>query len=327
MRVALVSVSAFAFAVGCGGVPPPATVTFGPITVPAGTERTQCVVKRLGNTKKVHVGAIHNQLGDASHHMIVYRTNDTVEQPTPFDCIPFRDTLDPNKGSPLMITQKRDELLTLPPGVAYTLAENQMLRLEMHYVNATAGDLTLTSSSTMIPVARYEAEADCLFIGNPDIKIPAQTEMTLGPSYFHLAGGSDFADAKFFAFTGHEHRLGTNVTVATASNADDPVTSVYDVEHWLWSEPATVYHDPPVTLPPDGGFRFTCSWNNTTDQMVKFGESVNNEMCFFWAYYYPSKGAWVCIHTAQGGGHDFCCPDPSNLFCQIVENGGKRPGL
>ena len=33
----------------------------------------------------------------------------------------------------------------------------------------------------------------------------------------------------------------------------------------------------------------------------KFGESANNEMCFFWAYYYPSKGAYVCVHTDAGG--------------------------
>ena len=78
--------------------------------------------------------------------MIVYRVNDTVEQPTPFDCQPFTDTLDPNKGAPLMITQKKDELLTLPAGVAYTLQPNQMMRLEMHYINATiaAADVSAT---------------------------------------------------------------------------------------------------------------------------------------------------------------------------------------
>ena len=33
-------------------------------------------------------------------------------------------------------------------------------------------------------------------------------------------------------------------------------------------------------------------------------------MCFFWAYYYPDKGAHVCFHTDQFlGGFDLCCPD------------------
>src|SRR5207248_1116488 len=95
MRKLVALVPALAFALGCsaGAPPPPLTVTFGPITVPAGTEKTQCVVKRLHNDGQVHVGSIHNVLGDASHHMIVYRVGDTVEQPQPFDCVPFRDTL------------------------------------------------------------------------------------------------------------------------------------------------------------------------------------------------------------------------------------------
>ena len=81
-----------------------------PATVVApGVEDTQCVVKRLGNVDSLHVGSVHNVLGDASHHLIVYAVNDTVEQTTPFHCKPFTDTLDPSKGAPLMVTQKKDD--------------------------------------------------------------------------------------------------------------------------------------------------------------------------------------------------------------------------
>jgi hypothetical protein len=286
------------------------TVQFGPVTVAPGKENTQCVVKRLGNMDKLHVGTFHNVLGDASHHLIVYRVNDTVEQPTPFDCKPFTDTLDPTKGSTLMITQKKDETLTLPKGVAYTLDANQMIRLEMHYINATAKEKTLVSTSTMIPIpdADFKDEADFLFIGNPDISLPPGMKTTVGPSFFKLP--AEYADAKFFAITGHEHQYGTNVTVNTAANATDVGTAVYDVPGWSWSEPATVFQDPPFTIPAGGGFNFTCEYENTGKDTVTFGESANNEMCFFWAYYYPSHGAKVCIHTNKAGSKpvDFCCP-------------------
>src|SRR5262245_4187282 len=62
------------------------TVTFDPITVQPGMENTQCVVRKLPNPSAIHVGTIHNVLSAGSHHMIVYKTNDTVEQPTPFAC-------------------------------------------------------------------------------------------------------------------------------------------------------------------------------------------------------------------------------------------------
>src|SRR5262245_15594890 len=175
-----------------GSVDPDAgglSVTFDPIQVAPGTERTQCVVKNLGNADTIHVGRIHNVLGDGSHHLIVYRTADAVEQPAPFDCQPFTDALHPEKGSSVMITQKRDDVLELPPGIAYTREPNQMVRLEMHYINPTGAELEVSATSTLVPSsdADFQNEADFLFIGNPDISIPAHTETTLGPTFLPLS--------------------------------------------------------------------------------------------------------------------------------------------
>ncbi len=293
------------------------TVQFGPIQVPPATERTQCVVLPLGNKDPVHIGTIHNVLGTSSHHMIVYRVSDTVAVTTPFDCKPFTDTLDPTKGSTLIVTQKKDDTLTLPPNVGYTLSANQFVRLEMHYINPGATTTTLTSTSTLTPIpdSEYKDEAGFLFIGDPDITLPPNAKTTLGPIFFPLP--AVYADANFFAITGHEHQLGTNVTISTAANSTDPGTPVYDVPNWLWSEPSTVVSTPPFKVPAGGGFTFTCDWNNTTSSTVSFGESANNEMCFFWAYYYPSNGSKVCVHSNKiMGGVDFCCP--GSTYCQYL---------
>jgi hypothetical protein len=52
--------------------------------------------------------------------------------------------------------------------------------------------------------------------------------------------------------------------------------------------------------------------------MVTFGESATNEMCFFWAYYYPSQGSRVCMHSDRvQGGIDLCCPG-SSIWCTIL---------
>src|SRR5687768_12763112 len=81
------------------------SIAYPQIAIRPGQEDTQCVVMRLGNEKPLRVGAIHNVLGGSSHHLIVYRVNDTEERKAPFPCAPFTDTLDPAKGSPLMVTQ------------------------------------------------------------------------------------------------------------------------------------------------------------------------------------------------------------------------------
>lgn len=297
------------------------TVKFPAVEVAPGVENTQCVVMRLGNDEIIRVHQIHNVLPTGSHHLIVYRTADTEEKLTPYDCQPFTDSLDPSKGSTVMVTQKHDETLTLPSGVAFSMPAGQMIRLEMHYINSTAAPIDVSATTTFVtmPAKEYKEEADFLFVGTPDINIPAHTKKVIGPTYFSMP--DDLANVKFFGLTGHTHQYGTNVTVAAADTKNGPDKSVYDVPGWLWSEPETVVHDPPFSIPQGGGFRFTCEYNNTGSQKVGFGESANDEMCFFWAYYYPSQGAYVCVHTNQiAGGYDMCCP--GNTLCSLLGQGG-----
>jgi hypothetical protein len=297
---------------GAGGAELPTqsfTLEFPPLTIASGEERTECVTLRLPNDAPIRVGEIHNVLNAASHHLIVYKVEDAVVREVPYPCQPFSDTLDPTKGAPLMITQKHDELLTLPEGVAITLHPQQLIRLEMHYINVELEpvEVRATTTFTTIPERRFQHEAGFLFIGNPDVSIPAQSSLTLGPTHFALP--PSLASVDFFAITGHTHQWGLDMTVGVAPDRASEPTPVYDVAGWTWSEPATVQHDPPFRVPEGGGFRFTCEYQNLSDRRVGFGESANDEMCFFWAYYYPNVGSFVCAHTDQvAGGLDFCCP-------------------
>lgn len=283
---------------GSGGAfVPPAdsfSVKWGPTMVPAGTENTQCVVKRLGNTEPVSIHEIHNALGATSHHFIVYRVNDTTERPEPYSCVPFTDTLN---DPPLIITQRSDDRLTLPDGVAYTIEPDQMIRLELHYINVSAAPQMAEATSTFIPMPAEEVEheADIMFMGDTNISIPAMSEATLGPSFIQLP--SRFNGVSYFAITGHEHQWGTNVHVEVAQSAGATGIPVYDVENFQWDEPQTVtYNDAQFSVPDGGGFKVTCDWNNRSNQSVGFGTSVDDEMCFLWAYYFPSQGPLVCAN-------------------------------
>lgn len=272
------------------------TVTWDPITVGSGQENTQCVVKKLGNSERIYVDSVHNVLGQGSHHMIVYKVSDTEERPDQFDCQPFTDALTKG-GAPIVISQKADDLLTLPDGVAFNIAPDQMIRIELHYINTSDADETIQASTTFhtVPAAEVEDEAGFVFMGTANIDLPPHQMTTVGPVYFPLQK-TGLDDAHFFAITGHTHKLGLDVQVATAPSEGGADTPVYDVENFNWDEPATIfYNDAPFQVPADGGFRFSCDYNNTTDSPVSFGESTKEEMCFFWAYYYPSEGSKLCI--------------------------------
>jgi hypothetical protein len=79
---------------------------------------------------------------------------------------------------------------------------------------------------------------------------------------------------------------------------------------------------PPLSFDGSQGFRYRCSWDNTTDTRLTFGESARQEMCFFWAYYYPSQGYRICVNPGSIGngvaGPEICCP--GHWACDYIRN-------
>ena len=271
---------------GSGGVASSETfsIKWGPTEVQPGTESTDCVVRRLGNDAPVFINQIQNVLGATSHHFIVYQVEDEEEQLEPFPCFPFQGS--GTTANLLMITQKADDLLRFPEGVAYELEPNQMIRLELHYVNVTAAPQMAEATSTFMTVAEESVEfrAGIEFLGRTGFPTIPRNSMSTFQSFVSV--DPSLRDANFFAITGHQHKLGINVVVNLVDQSNNFVESVYDVVDFAWDEPETVRHDPPFRIPGGGQFDLTCDWNNTTNQSVNFGTSVDDEMCFFWAYYY-----------------------------------------
>lgn len=298
-------------------------LTWGPVNVAAGQEDTQCIWVRLDNETEIKVHSLHNVLSASSHHVIVYKDDmDTVEQTTPTPCEPFTGALNTTGMiMPIAITQKADDEIFLPDRVAYTFAPHQMVKLEMHYLNATDEDemATATAEFFVAQPSEIDHEASILFMGSPDIDIKAGQTASLH-QFFTVPDYLDLSQSKIFAITGHEHALGTGVNIRVAPSKTGPMTEVYAPQPFSWSEPETRTFDEPFGVPAGGGFDFECTWNNTTGMDVDFGESAKQEMCFFWAYYYPSQGSKVCVHTDQYGGANglnVCCPGDS--LCGLIE--------
>ena len=298
-------------------------VTWGPITVQPQQEDTRCVTLRIGNTVPIKVHQIRNTLSTLSHHFIVYRDNAaTQESTTPTPCQPFAGTLNPQAGSsPIIVTQMAEEIMTLPDRVGYSFKADQFVRLEMHFINA--GDAPAEAQATAelyaVPDSDIDHEAEFLFIGSPDIDYSlAPGESATLEAYF--AKPASLNGINYFAITGHTHQLGTDMDVSIAPSRTGERTEIYNPTPYSWDEPQVMRRD--FTVPDGGGFDFHCTWTNNTGaaRSIQFGESANDEMCFFWSYYYPSQGAKVCIHTEQFGSLDICCPDAGPQICDFLNN-------
>ena len=87
------------------------------------------------------------------------------------------------------------------------------------------------------------------------------------------------------------HRLGVHATIEQVASEDDASGELLH-ESLSWSEPPLDALTPAREL-ASGGLRIRCEYDNTTDEPVWFGEGLDDEMCAFWAYYYPSRGFLV----------------------------------
>jgi len=259
------------------------------ITVPQvapGEEGTECVQVRLDNDAPLHAIKLHNHLSSASHHLIITALGEDASEAPLAPCRPFRGALE---GAPLAITQKHEDMVELPEGIGYGLHPHQVLHLELHYLNSSEETVDVTGETELSAVEPDAGltEASVLLVGTTDIAIPAHSEHQSPLKYLALPQGMQ--DVKFYAITGHTHRLGTSVRVSAASDEGSPGEELYAPKPYDWEAPEMKRLDPHVTIPQSGGFTLQCGWNNTTDTTVGFGESALAEMCFFWGYYYPRK--------------------------------------
>jgi hypothetical protein len=255
-------------------------------TVRPGEEATKCREVRLGNSVGSLVRRIHVSLPVGSHHLIVYRSRGTTEQPELTPCRGLSGIL--TGTAPIFIAQQHESEITFPPGVGLSLEANQMIRLEEHFVNTGTTPLNVTARVTF-DLARAEGltRADMMFWGTQTINIPPRSTGTA--QYFHAA----LPAINVFGLTSHTHEYGVLSTIEVASALTGPGREVH--RSTSWSEPPLTLFNPPLRFGDNEGLRLVCRYNNTSTRTVHFGESFFEEMCFLWAYYYPSSGFHLCF--------------------------------
>ena len=288
-----------------GGQPgQPFSVTIGPFSLASAQEIVKCTIVQLPTSVDTDVIDIKTTLLPGSHHLILYRTNATATK-APYDCTSFEGVF--NGDAPVFIAESAASEMQLPSGVAYHFTAGQYVLLEAHYINTTQATISAQGSVTLTPgpSGTYQP-ADIMMCGsylslqcnNGGGLNPGLMDATLPVGFYNgngLTGKVDLTKLKFFAFTSHEHHRGTDVKIWKSSSTNvSAATQLYDNTSW---------NNPPLTVLPDNqlltfgageGFAWQCHYDTRMDtNKVCFGESANDEMCFIWAYYYPSVGRFI----------------------------------
>jgi hypothetical protein len=172
----------------------------------------------------------------------------------------------------------------MPAGTARKVSEGTKLVFQLHLLNATSKtvettatvDLELAKPGTNFqPIGTY-------LIGNTRLVLPAKQKTDVdGTCTTHPEL------ANVFSIFPHMHKLGTALTVSTGTTEEKKLVNV---QGWNFGDQGNLAVAPSVRIGKDEPIKTRCSFDNTTDKQVTFGESTNEEMCIAVLYYYPEQG-------------------------------------
>ncbi len=184
--------------------------------------------------------------------------------------------------------------LDFPTDVGVKVAAGQQLHLNLHLFNSTddpiAGDSAILVKSQPTPPPQI---AEMVFAGSFIFNIQANKPLV-------KTAGCDITNQSFkiFGVWPHQHQLGTHHKFVRKRAGVDTV--LHD-DVYTFSEQNYYLQTPEVDVAAGDRLETTCSWNNTTNSNVGWGESSNEEMCFTGLYRYPAQNEGIAKCTDTGG--------------------------
>jgi hypothetical protein len=128
-----------------------------------------------------------------------------------------------------------------------------------------------------------EHEAEGTLAGTFDIAIPPHAQGS-------ATGNCTMSrDVSIFAVLPHMHELGTHMTVTAEPQAGSP-TVMHDADYTFEDQRFWMV-SPEVSLSAGDRVSIDCSYDNPTDNLVTFGDSTKQEMCFASLWTYPPLSA------------------------------------
>jgi hypothetical protein len=175
--------------------------------------------------------------------------------------------------------------LQLPRGVGAVLpvGDGAGFALEVHYFNATEEtakddfgvELCLTSKPVM-------AEAAIHVLGAEGYTLAAHAQTDVTSTCRPL---NQKTPVHLFAVTPHMHARGEHSKIVLTRGSGEQVSLI---DEPYGSEDQRTYALPDVVVEPGDTLTTTCGYDNTSDHAIRYGASVDDEMCFMLLWAWPS---------------------------------------
>jgi hypothetical protein len=271
-----------------------AQITVGPVTVPHGSEITECTYMKMPGRREMSVNRVKIKVSGGSHHIHLYRPTDhTANLADGHETCNM--ALDFSVWELVLASQSLVLDWKLPPGVAFHFQGGEQLAAQTHFVDngllATPDDGWAIFNLYSMPSKRVKSYAGAFFGQDRDVVVPAHSTATATTKCVFPR------PVKLLAVTGHYHFRGVKFTAGTWDGTTG--NDIYTYNGYL-DPPFQRFGANEVEAP---GLQWTCDYQNDTDQTYTFGPFTDrNEHCNVFAFYYPTIGTdefMTCVQKDQ----------------------------
>jgi hypothetical protein len=254
-----------------------------PFTMQPNTPLDQyvCFGVDINLQKKRHVTALAPIVDNKQivHHILLFQT-DKAEKNEPFPCGAFGSAA----WKLVAGWAPGGNNLELPPeaGFPEEVGTTHWV-LQIHYNNATAKTGTDQSGYELCTTEELRPnDAGVLAFGSTNFNIPPRSNHTISCDYRLDAR---FSNVRMFNASPHMHELGAAMSTERVPGGKGTSEMLFEQKDFSFEAQANF----PISksVAPNDVLRTKCSWKNTTDKRVGFGEGTGDEMCFNFFGYYP----------------------------------------
>jgi hypothetical protein len=170
---------------------------------------------------------------------------------------------------------------TYPEGTGVPLASDTKLVMQIHYNTAQSGPLP---DQTMVDLQLAETDVDAraqlMSVADTQFAIPPHTQ-----GYTTTVEVSVPVSGTLWATAPHMHLLGRQARVDVL-RANGDTACLIDIPDWDfdWQQFYFLSSAQGLSVQPGDTLRFSCTWDNDTDQTVTWGDGTEDEMCITYLY-------------------------------------------
>jgi hypothetical protein len=173
-----------------------------------------------------------------------------------------------------------------PAGVGLKLPAGTRLINNLHLFNSGDTPISGTSGTLYLPAQASEIqhEAQVVLAGPINLDIPAgATVVRQGNCSVSTIAGEPI---QLFSISPHMHRLGTHMKSVLIRGGQETV--LQDVDYNFEQQTFSL-KEPFIELRPTDTIRTECTYKNTTNAEVNWGDSSSDEMCFTDLGFFPAQ--------------------------------------